>query len=187
MRLAEGGAACCVPGADDRRIVIKFKVYNPAAPQAGTTGVSISARGVPIMESAMRTGLAGFMMVETPRFTSKTFMQSTTGPCLTNTITVELKLNVALYARCRPTIAITGFPALDFNGTDFNGTGTALATSSSNIAATAGIVQAVMVVNVTADMVPKDQAMEFTFEVTNPNVETVAAPAPDVAITGIVM
>jgi len=27
----------------------------------------------------------------------------------------------------------------------------------------------------------------FSFEVTNPNVKTVAAPAPDVAITGIVM
>ena len=73
VRLAAGGAACCVPGADDRRIVLKFKVYNPSAPQAGTSGVSISARGVPIMESAMRTGLAGFMRVETPRFTTKTF------------------------------------------------------------------------------------------------------------------
>ena len=101
-------------------------------------------------------------------------MQSTTGPCLTNTITVSLALNVALYARCRPTIAITGFPQLAWNGTEAQPNGTALVTSTPNIDAFASIVRkdATLVVNVTAAMVPQGQGMVF-----NPN-PTPQSPNP---------
>ena len=85
------------------------QVYNPCSPQSPSRSVSISATGVPVVASAMRQGLGDSapMYVKQASMTLKIVAQAHSKPCAVNTITVSLKTDVILYARCQPKILLT--------------------------------------------------------------------------------
>jgi len=100
---------CCIPEAESFFVKFSFTVYNPCSPQSPNHAVSIMAEGIPIIQSAMREDLVPKkpMHILSPEFTTKSIAQSDASPCTLNYITVSLKLNVDLYARCKPVIVLS--------------------------------------------------------------------------------
>eukprot|EP00961_Rhodomonas_salina_P295938 3935902-Rhodomonas_salina.2 len=107
---------CCIPeDGDDMTIKFTFEVTNPAQAQDPSVPVSISAVGIPIVESAMQMGFGDFrpLYLKQLEMTTKMIAQSTSGPCAENTITVTLQPNINLYVACSPLIFISALSDVD--------------------------------------------------------------------------
>jgi len=111
LYMSSSASECCVPSEQDKFFVkLSFTVFNPATAQNPTDAVSIKAEGIPIIQSAMREHIREFkpMYILNPDLEVSKIVQSDPSPCALNTITVSVKLNVNLYARCEPAIVLTG-------------------------------------------------------------------------------
>jgi len=109
LYLSSDSIECCVPGTKELRAVFSFTLYNPCIPQTPSHAVSISAMGVPIIASAMRESLGTKdpMYVMQPKMTMSKITQSNSHPCTANVVTVSLRTDSILYARCNPKIILT--------------------------------------------------------------------------------
>jgi len=188
--LVEDAMECCVPGDDDMTIEISFEVTNPSQSQDPSVPVSIGASGIPIVESAMVMGFGDRkpLFLQEIRLLDKMIVQSTSGPCAENTITVTLQPSIDLYKACSPFIFIGNLSSMDLDTqvelTDISFTSnadehfneTAMWDSTVNI----------LTVSLLED-VSADTELSFSFVVDNPTVGTVPDSIPTVQIDGIGM
>ena len=95
-------------------MIFSFTVYNPPSAQSPSRPVSIAATGLPITASAMREGLDAKapMHVTQASMTLASIAQQHARPCAANTITVTLRTDIILYARCNPSITLTELTGL---------------------------------------------------------------------------
>ena len=107
-------ASCCMVGADNFFVLLNFSVYNPPRPQRPSRAISIAASGIPIISSSMREDIDSKrpMHLLTPQLDLSFISQSDASPCALNTITVSLRANVDLYARCQPIIVLSQLQGL---------------------------------------------------------------------------